>query len=125
MRLFKTAIDMMTSDAHKIVIQAVKTPTGERVRRFNVLTIDEVAIIIVGGQSQPRAIVFPQRNDQLIKVVETHGGYDALHYSIIFLGLRWWISLQKQIDKSSQWRRNTQEIRRNELLFISSNDSRE
>ncbi|GFS35842.1 uncharacterized protein NPIL_49071 [Nephila pilipes] len=30
-RLFKTAIDMMPSDTHKIVIQADRTPAGEHV----------------------------------------------------------------------------------------------
>ncbi|VDM92855.1 unnamed protein product [Onchocerca ochengi] len=48
--LFKTAIDMMPSDTHKIVIYADKTPAGEHVRRFNAPTIDEVAIVIVGDQ---------------------------------------------------------------------------
>ncbi|GFW26455.1 uncharacterized protein TNCV_1163921 [Trichonephila clavipes] len=46
-RLFKTAIDMMPSDTHKIVIRADKMPAGEHVRRFNAPTVDEVAIIIL------------------------------------------------------------------------------
>ena len=41
--LFKTAIDLMPTDTHKIVISADKTPNGEHVRRYNALTIDEVA----------------------------------------------------------------------------------
>jgi hypothetical protein len=48
--LFKTAIDMMPCDTHKIVLHADKTPAGEHVRRFNAPTIDEVAIVIVGDQ---------------------------------------------------------------------------
>ena len=83
-RLFKTAIDMMPSHTHKIVIHAGKTPAGEHVRRFNAPTIDEVAIVIVGDQFQPRDIVLHRRNDQLTKVAETHRCYDALQYPIIF-----------------------------------------
>ncbi|XP_075211201.1 uncharacterized protein LOC142318522, partial [Lycorma delicatula] len=83
-RLFKTAIDMMPSDTHKIVIHADKTPAGEHVRRYNAPTIDEVAIVIVGDQFQPRDIVLHRRNDQLINVAETHRCYDTLQYSVIF-----------------------------------------
>lgn len=60
-RLFKTAIDMMPSDTHKLVIHVDKTPAGQ-VRRFNAPTIDEAAIVIVGDQFQPRDIVLHRRN---------------------------------------------------------------
>jgi hypothetical protein len=63
-RLFKTAIDMMPLDTHKIVIYADKTPAGEHVRRYNAPTIDEVAIVMVGNQFQSKDIVFHLRNDQ-------------------------------------------------------------
>ena len=76
-RLFKTAIDMMSSDTYKFVIQADKTPAGEHVRRYNAPAIDEVAIVMVGDQFQPRNIVFHLRNDQLINVAETHRCYDV------------------------------------------------
>lgn len=46
-RLFKTVIEMISSDTHKIVIRADKAPAGEHVQRFNAPTIDEVAIAIV------------------------------------------------------------------------------
>ena len=39
--LFKTAIDLMPTDMHKIVISTDKTLTGEQVRRYNAPTIDE------------------------------------------------------------------------------------
>ncbi|GFU18644.1 uncharacterized protein NPIL_1491 [Nephila pilipes] len=60
--LFKTAIDMMPSDTHKIVIHADRTPAGEHVQRFNAPTVDEVAIIIVFDQFKPRYIVLHRRN---------------------------------------------------------------
>ncbi|GFW74315.1 ATP-dependent DNA helicase [Trichonephila clavipes] len=83
-QFFKIAIDMMPSDTHKIVIHADKTPVGEHVRRYNAPTINEVAIVMVGDQFQPRDIVLHRRNDQLINVGETHRCYDALQYPIIF-----------------------------------------
>jgi hypothetical protein len=46
--LFKTVLDRMPSDNHKIVIRAVKTPAGQHARRFNAPTIDAVAIVVVG-----------------------------------------------------------------------------
>ncbi|GFY73494.1 helitron_like_N domain-containing protein [Trichonephila inaurata madagascariensis] len=74
----------MPSETHKIVIHADKTPVGEHVRRYNAPTINEVAIVMVGDQFQPRDIVLHQRNDLLINVGETHRCYDALQYPIIF-----------------------------------------
>lgn len=51
MRFFKTAIDIMPSAIHNIVIHASKIPVGEQVRRFNAPTIHEVAIVIDGYRS--------------------------------------------------------------------------
>ena len=82
--LFKTAIDLMPTDTHKIVISADKTPTGEHVRRYNAPTIDEVAIVMVGDQFLPRDIILHKRNAQLVRIAETHRCYDALQYPIIF-----------------------------------------
>lgn len=83
-KLFKTASEQMTSDNHKIVISADKTPVGEHSRRFNAPTINEVAIVIVGDNFLPRDIVLHRRNNQLVRVSETHRSYDALQYPIIF-----------------------------------------
>lgn len=82
-RLFKTALDRMPSDNHKIVIRADKTPFGEHARRFNAPTIDEVAIVIVGNQFESRDIVLHRRTEQLQRVSELHRSYDALQYPIL------------------------------------------
>ncbi|XP_050065299.1 uncharacterized protein LOC126554253, partial [Aphis gossypii] len=66
--LFKTALDLMPSDNHKIVIRADKTPTGQHTRRFNAPTIDEVAIVVVGENLESRDIVLRRRNDQLQRI---------------------------------------------------------
>ena len=42
-RIFKIALNRMSSDSHIIVIRSYKTPAGEHERRFNSPTIDEVA----------------------------------------------------------------------------------
>ena len=84
-RLFKTAIDLMTTDTHKIVISADKTPPGQHLRRYNAPTIDEVDIVMVGDQFLPRNIILHKRNAQLVRIAETHRCYDALQYPIIFL----------------------------------------
>lgn len=82
--LFKTALDLMPSDSHKIVIRADKTPAGQHARRFNAPTIDEVAIVVVGENLESRDIVLHRRNDHLQRIKETHRSYDALQYPIIF-----------------------------------------
>lgn len=71
-RMFKTALERMPSDNHKIIIKADRTPFGEHARRFNAPTIDEVAIVIVGEQTLPRDIVLHRRNEQLQRVSELH-----------------------------------------------------
>lgn len=82
-QLFKTALDLMPSDNHRIVIRADKTPFGEHARRFNAPTIDEVAIVIVGEQFLSRDIVLHRRNEQLQCVSELHRSYDALQYPLL------------------------------------------
>lgn len=83
-QLFKTALDRMPSDDHKIVIRADRTPFGEHARRFNAPTIDEVAILIVGQQFQSRDIVLHRRNENLQRVSELHRSYDALQYPLLY-----------------------------------------
>lgn len=83
-KLFKIALDLMTTDHHKIVIRADKTLVGEHARCFNAPTIDEVAIVMFGEHLEARDIVLHRRNDRLQRVYETHCFYDALQYPIIF-----------------------------------------
>ena len=84
MRLFKTAIYLVPTDTHNIVISADKTPNAEYVRRYNAPIINEVAIVMVGDQFLPRDIIFHMRNNQLTRIAETHRYYDTLQYPIIF-----------------------------------------
>ncbi|XP_070143035.1 uncharacterized protein [Drosophila kikkawai] len=84
-RLFKTALDIMHYDEHKIIISADKRPTGSHARQFNAPTINEVAVVIVGENVESRDIVLKRRdNGQLQRVYETHRSYDALQYPLMF-----------------------------------------
>lgn len=83
-RLFRTALDRMVSDNHKVVIRPDKTPSGEHARRFNAPALDEDAIVIVGEQFNKRDIVLHRRNNNLQRVSETHRSYDAIQYPILF-----------------------------------------
>lgn len=84
-RLFKTALDIMPSDDHKLIIRADKRPTGGHARQFNVPTINEVAMVIVGEDKESRDIVLKRRDGgQLKRVYETHRSYDALQYPLMF-----------------------------------------
>lgn len=82
--VFKTALDQMPSDDHKIVIRADRRPVGEHERRFNAPLNNEVAVVIVGDEFQSRDIVLRRRNNTLQRVYETHRSYDALQYPILF-----------------------------------------
>lgn len=81
---FKTALDQMQTDDHKVVIRADRRPIGEHERRFNAPTNNEVAIVIVGDEFESRDIVLRRRNNQLQRVCETHRSYDALQYPVLF-----------------------------------------
>ena len=82
--LFKTALDFMPSDNHKIVFRSNKTPVGQHARRFNASTVDEVAIEMAGEFFEARDKVLHRRNDQSQRVYEIHRSYDALQYPILF-----------------------------------------
>ncbi|XP_070143857.1 uncharacterized protein [Drosophila kikkawai] len=85
LRLFKTALDIMHYDEHKIIISADKRPTGSHARQFNAPTINEVAVVIVGENVESHDIVLKRRdNGQLQRVYETHRSYDALQYPLMF-----------------------------------------
>lgn len=81
---FSAAIDRMPTDDHKIIIRSDKTPTNEHSGRFNAPASDEVAIIIVDSEYNRRDIVIHKRNNQLLRIDETHPSYDALQYPLIF-----------------------------------------
>ncbi|KIH68829.1 hypothetical protein ANCDUO_00836 [Ancylostoma duodenale] len=83
-KVFKTALERMPTDEYSIVIRADKRPAGEHERRFNAPTVDEVAVIMVGDESDRRDIIIQKRNDSLQHISGTHRSYDALQYPIIF-----------------------------------------
>ncbi|XP_055543188.1 uncharacterized protein LOC129728760 [Wyeomyia smithii] len=83
-RLFKTALQVMPSDDHRIVIRADKRPTGSHERQFNAPTMDEIAVVISGENAESRDIVLKRTDGQLQSVYETQRSYDSLQYPLMF-----------------------------------------
>uniref|UniRef100_A0A182NCC1 ATP-dependent DNA helicase n=1 Tax=Anopheles dirus TaxID=7168 RepID=A0A182NCC1_9DIPT len=83
-KLFKTTLERLPDDEHKIVIRADKKPPNEHERRFNSPQVDEVAVIISGTEFEQRDIVLHRRGHSLQRIAETHRCYDSLQYPIIF-----------------------------------------
>ncbi|XP_065654837.1 uncharacterized protein LOC136081451 [Hydra vulgaris] len=82
--IFSTALEHMPTEDFKIRIRPDKTPHGEHQRRFDVPTFNEVAIVMVGNDFEPRDIVLHKRDNLLQRVADTHRSYDALQYPLIF-----------------------------------------
>ncbi|UYV63109.1 hypothetical protein LAZ67_2003163 [Cordylochernes scorpioides] len=81
---FKTALENLTSDAYRVVVNADRTPPGQHPRRYNAPTANEVAVVLAGNQFGSRDIVLHQRDNLLQHVSDTHRFYDALQYPLIF-----------------------------------------
>lgn len=81
---FKTALEKMPRENHKLVILADRTPSGEHERRYNAPLINEVAAMVCGEQFASRDIVFQTHDNTLIRVSDTHKFYDALQYPLMF-----------------------------------------
>jgi len=75
-------IERIPANDYKIVVKADKIPTGEHVRQYNVSTIDEVAIVIVGKEFDSCDIIIHRSYDDVRRVSETHRSYDGLQYPI-------------------------------------------
>lgn len=72
--------DRMPFDNHKIVIRADKTPAGQHARRFNALTFDEVAIIVVGENLEFRDICVTINCSVCLKHIDHMLRYNILSY---------------------------------------------
>lgn len=51
---------------------------------FNASTTDEIAVLILGQVFEKRDIVLHSRGSDLIRISETHRGYNALQYPLMF-----------------------------------------
>lgn len=85
-RSLKFAKEFMESDTinYKLVIHADKKPSGEHERRFNTPVANEVAVVMIGEHYGNRDIVLKQRDQQLMRICETHRSYDCLQYPLLF-----------------------------------------
>jgi len=71
-KLFKTSINNLPTDNYGVQIRANKTPVGHHAGCYNAPPINEVAVIIVGEESDTRDLVLQRRNNTIERVVETH-----------------------------------------------------
>ena len=91
--LFKTSLEMMPSDDHRIVIRADKRPAGEHERRYNAPTMNEIAILVVGENLESRYIVIRRRHgNSLQRICETHRFVRCSAIPAAILLWRGWIS---------------------------------
>lgn len=83
-QIFKYALEQLPKDDYKIVLKADKIPSDHHVKRYNLPTINEVAILMVDTEANNRDIIICKRNNTLQRVCETHKSYDSLQYPLLF-----------------------------------------
>ena len=96
---FRTALELLPTENHRLVICADRVPAGEHVGRFNEPTVDEPAIVIVRSDEEAshRDILIRARDTQLFRISEFHPSYDALQNPIIlWRGQKTWSMHLKQ-----------------------------
>ena len=82
---FKTVLEFKgTDDTFKLVINADQRPGGQHERRYNAPLWNEVAVLLVGEEHGKRDIVLRRRDNNLVRVCETHCGYDCMQYPLLF-----------------------------------------
>jgi len=86
--MFKMAKDMMAIEGAPmdLKLRFIASRTKDA-RRYNVLTVDEVAALMVGDGSEAvnrRDVVLAQQASAFQRIFELHVGYMALHYPLLF-----------------------------------------
>jgi hypothetical protein len=85
--LFRHAHEVLADaadNANDISIRLRVAP-GVHVRRGNLLTADEVAVILPNEQSaEPRDIILPRQNGPLLRISDLHPAYSPLYYVLLF-----------------------------------------
>jgi len=86
--MFKMAKDMMAIEGAPmdLKLRFIASRTKDA-RRYNVLTVDEVAALMVGDGSEAvnrRDVVLAQQANAFQRIFELHVGYMALHYPLLF-----------------------------------------
>jgi hypothetical protein len=86
--VFKMARDMIVTEGvpMDLKLRLIASRTKDA-RRYNVPTIDEVAVLMVGDGSEAvdrRDVVLAQQAGPFQRISELHVGYMALHYPLLF-----------------------------------------
>jgi len=71
-RLFRTALEQIPADGYKVVVRVNKTPVSQHEKQYNVPTINDVVIIIVGKKLNSRDIILYRGNGVVQRVSKTH-----------------------------------------------------
>ena len=82
---FKSALDF--GDEHtdiQLVLRADKKPSGEHVRRYNLPTASEVAVIMPGEHAENLDIILQRKTGDIQRINARHRSYDPLHYVLLF-----------------------------------------
>lgn len=72
------------TDNFRLIIHADRPVHNEHRGRYNIPTINEVAILLVDEDKGPRDIILHCRDGQLKRVSELHRAYDPLQYPVMF-----------------------------------------
>ena len=86
-RELKTAKEIIQEsniEERKIVIREDRRPQGEHLRRYNVQTAAEVAILMDNEPTENRDIVIRLKDGHLKRISELHSGYDPMQYPLLF-----------------------------------------
>ncbi|KAL8580063.1 hypothetical protein ACOMHN_065112 [Nucella lapillus] len=83
--IFKSALDKMDMQNHKVVIRPDAVPRHEHPGRHNAPSEDEVAVVIAEGhKGSKRDIILENKNSFLQRVCESNKTYDPLQYPLMF-----------------------------------------
>lgn len=81
---FKYNLENRPAHDLKLIIHADLKPPNDHRGRYNVPTVDEVAVLLVDEDKGPRDIVLNTRDGHLQRVSEIHRSYDPLQYPLLF-----------------------------------------
>jgi len=84
-RSFKYSLVQNSTENLKLIIHADRQTQNQHQGRYNAPTVNEVAVLLVYEDKEPRDIVVHSRDGQFKKVSELHHAYDSLQYPLMFV----------------------------------------
>uniref|UniRef100_W8C673 Uncharacterized protein n=1 Tax=Ceratitis capitata TaxID=7213 RepID=W8C673_CERCA len=81
-RLFQSLLNRLQNDNCVIVIKADKVPNGEHTGKYNVPTVNEVAVVM-GRDPTGRRDIRIQRRDNTVQIIQDNHGYHLISNKVI------------------------------------------